>query len=375
MPDTEKNAAAHRKGAPVPLPFYLSMTANIYAQAVATSGLEGAKHLALAQETAARLQDMLDGIAAWKTHPHRRYAPDHPILWQRGSTSLRDFGKVGDLPVLIIPSLINGPEILDLSPDRSFLASFTDAGLRPIVLDWGYPGRDDRSLSLSCYVSDRLLPALNWTTSELGDTALLGYCLGGPLAIAAAQLAERKPTRIALIGAPWDFSAIEGIAQALTASVQADGGEATRRSLQEMGKSLGAVPPDLFQSLFALLAPMQAARKFRRFAKMDQACPKAETFVAVEDWLNSGPAVAAPAAEELLVDWYALNAPAHGAWQCGGKVIDPGLVDVPTLAIVGKRDHIAPPKAACPLAKALPNATCVEGRSWPCGHDRRGARP
>ena len=73
--------------------------------------------------------------------------------------------------------------------------------------------------------------------------------------------------------------------------------------IRGLTQAFGLVPDEVFQQLFALVDPIQAARKFRRFRAMDQDGEAARHFVALEDWLADGVAMAGPAAEDLLVGW------------------------------------------------------------------------
>ena len=51
------------------------------------------------------------------------------------------------------------------------------------------------------------------------------------------------------------------------------------------------VPVSLFQFLFTLVNPLQAALKFQKLARLDPDGPAARLFVALEDWLADGVAM------------------------------------------------------------------------------------
>ena len=55
------------------------------------------------------------------------------------------------------------------------------------------------------------------------------------------------------------------------------------------------MPVSIFQMLFALVNPMQAALKFQKLARLDPDGAAARHFVALEDWLADGVPMAAPA--------------------------------------------------------------------------------
>jgi polyhydroxyalkanoate synthase len=195
--------------------------------------------------------------------------------------------------------------------------------------------------------------------------ALLGYCMGGTL---AAGLAARRPedvAALATIGAPWDFSGGAGVAGGLRAAIRAGGARRLERQIEALGAAFGLVPVHLFQSLFALVNPMNAALKFQKLARLDPSGAAARTFVAIEDWLADGVPMAAPAARELLIDWQIRNATATGAWRFLGGPVDPRAIRSPTLAFCGARDTIATSETARALPAAIPGARLL---APPTGH-------
>src|SRR5690606_15015154 len=117
----------------------------------------------------------------------------------------------------------------------------------------------------------------------------------------------------------------------LRAMFRAEGPARAERLLAGMGEAFGLVPVSLFQLLFALINPMQAAVKFQKLARLDPAGEAALLFVALEDWLADGVPMPAPAARDLLVGWQIENTPARGAWRFLGGPVDPARIRVPAL--------------------------------------------
>ena len=61
---------------------------------------------------------------------------------------------------MFVPSLVNRAYVLDLAPGRSMLRWLAERGIRPVLLDWGWPGAAERSFTLTDYVAGRLERAL-----------------------------------------------------------------------------------------------------------------------------------------------------------------------------------------------------------------------
>jgi polyhydroxyalkanoate synthase len=295
------------------------------------------------------LEAFLCGLHAYWRHPNRRRMAEPPVVWQRGAARLLDYGPRDSFPALIVPSLINRAYILDLMPERSLVRYLSRCGIRPLLLDWGEPGPAELRLTLAGYVERHLCDALEHVrAAHAPRPALIGYCMGGVLALALASLRAEAIAGIGLLATPWDFH------RGGPAPAAFDG--LVARPAAALAGSLGGLPVDLIQTMFAGLEPQAVARKFARFAGLDPASPEAGTFVAIEDWLNDGVPLAAEVARECLIDWYVENRPARGLWQIGGRAVRPEALDMPALVAIPARDRIVPPASAGALADALPRA-------------------
>jgi polyhydroxyalkanoate synthase len=301
-------------------------------------------------ESARRHQALLDGIEAYRRHPYQRPLDRPPELWRQGSTSVLDYrSAAGGAPVLVIPSLVNRAYILDLTARRSLMRSLARRGLAPFLVDWDWPGTAEMDFSLSDYITGPLSGALEAVAAATGrPAALVGYCMGGDLALALAQHRPEQAAALALLATPWDFHAgRDGQAGLIRALMQ---------PLGMMIDSAGQLPVDLLQAMFASLDPSLTAKKFAAFARLARRSARARDFVALEDWANDGVPLAARVAQECLFQWYGENSPAQGRWQVAGRPVLPAGLRLPALALIPERDRIVPPDSALPLAAAIPGA-------------------
>ncbi len=305
---------------------------------------------AVATEAGRRLAAFLDGLTAYRRHIYRRVESDAPVIWHEGTTRLLDYSAGGNgVPLLVIPSLINRGYILDLEPERSFLRFLAGEGFRPYLVDWAEPGKAERDFSLDDYITGRLSRALDIVTRHAkAKPVAIGYCMGGLLALGLAQHRQGDLAGLALLATPWDFHA-ERVEQARLIG-------AMTPQFEPLFHLLGELPVDVIQALFAALDPSLALRKFLSFAALDPASVKARQFVALEDWLNDGVALAAPVARETLGDWYGANATMRGTWKLAGRPVRPAALRLPTIAVIPDQDRIVPPASALALANAIP--TC-----------------
>lgn len=311
-------------------------------------------------EARSRLNAFSEGVNRYRHHPRARRPPEPTVFWRDGATRVLDYG-LGDQnapPVLVVPSLINRGYILDLTEQRSLVRHLAADGLRPFLVDWGMPGRQERDFNLTSYICWRLEPVADEIFDATGQApALLGYCMGGLLTLA---LALRRPDRAAalvFLATPWDFHA---------------GPAAPIRMLEAMAPGLiavidrmGSLPADVLQAMFFSLDPYSTVDKFRRFSVLDGDSAMARKFIALEDWLNDGVPLAGPVAKECLMDWYVNNTPAKGAWRIDGEAVLPEKIKAPSLVVVPGNDHIVPPGSAAALATAIPGA---ERKNLAAGH-------
>ncbi len=304
---------------------------------------------ALDRESRRRMAAFADGVAAYRRHPNRRRRAEPPRVWSEGSSRLLDYGGGDGAPLLLVPSLVNRAAILDLSQKRSLAAALAGKGFRPFLMDWGEPLAKERDLTLGDYVAGRLESALEAAVDLAGRPAgVVGYCMGGLLAVALAQRQPERVAALALMATPWDFHAAGGARPRLL--------EAMAPGIVQLLDTLGFLPVDVLQAMFAGLDPFSTAAKFRRFAAMEANSERARRFVALEDWVNDGVPLAGPVARECLLGWYVDNTPQRLAWHIRDRAVLPAEVEAPSLVIIPGADRIVPPASAAALADALAGA-------------------
>ena len=279
---------------------------------------------------AALAADALVGLRAYQRAPHSERAQPKPEVARVLGASLRDHGGKGP-PLVLVPSLINPPRILDLDEEVSLAAAIARLGRRTFLLDWG-KSASRAGLTVREHVEMLLLPLLR---SIDRPAALVGYCLGGTMAIAAANLIRTE--RVATLAAPWNFARYS---------------ESSSRALSDMwqraepaAKALGALPMEVLQAAFWSLDPERTVRKFAQFGALDQGSAEARRFVELEEWANEGEPLPYPAATELVEDLFGLDLPGSGKWMIGGEPMSDRL-SVPSLHLTSERDLIAPPQTA-----------------------------
>jgi polyhydroxyalkanoate synthase len=191
-------------------------------------------------------------------------------------------------------------------------------------------------LDIAQHVSGLLLPLLE----QLGEPAhLVGYCLGGTMALGAAMRARIRS--LTLIAAPWHFAGFGQARDEITALWEA---------AKPSSHTLGLVPMEVLQTGFWRLDPGRTVSKYEAFGRLDPASEEARAFVALEDWANGGAPLTYAAGRELFEDMIGADMTGRGEWRVDGEVVDPKSLRVPTLEFVSLRDRIVP----APTSARLP---------------------
>lgn len=303
----------------------------------------------------------LAGLDAYAAAPRTARPAPPPEIARIGECCLRDHGGTGR-PLVLVPSLINPPHILDLDADTSLAAALTGHA-HVLLLDWG-PASARADRSIAGHIEEILVPLIE----QLGEPpALLGYCLGGTMAIAAAGLTPVD--RLVTLAAPWRFSAYPAASRTALANIWT--------STRGPSAGFGALPMEVLQAAFWALDPARTVAKFAAFADLDPAknphnADEARRFVMLEDWANEGEPLPLPAAREMVEDLFGADLPGHGRWQVGGGTAVPG----PGLHLLAAHDHIVPAATAAPGdSVAIPSGHVgmIVGRARHILHQRLAA--
>ncbi|CAN5157833.1 hypothetical protein BH10PSE13_BH10PSE13_09840 [soil metagenome] len=239
-----------------------------------------------------------------------------------------------------MPSLINSPDVLDISPDNSLLRYLTAQGHDIYQIDWGSPGQADSQQDIGGYATQLLLPLV---ARMPRPPILVGYCLGGTIAIAAASLIPC--TALATIAAPWFFNAYPETFRNEThgAWMQAE----------PVCRNLGVMPMEVLQAGFWSLDPRRTISKYADLADLPEGDPRFASFLLLEDWVNEGAPMTLAAGHDLIENFYGADMPGKGQWIVDGRRIDPAALPFPTLAISSSTDLIVPHEARPPATQCI----------------------
>jgi polyhydroxyalkanoate synthase len=302
----------------------------------------------------AAVERMIRGIKKYQAHDYRRKVTPLKKLHSEGTSTLSFCPAKGEKAgaVLLTPSMINGSEILDLLPRRSFTRWLAKQGFDVYLLDWGKPVEDPGLQSLDD-VLERLAHMAQFISGHTKNPVnAIGYCMGGTLLLGAAAKHPALFSKLVLLSAPWDFHAGDP-----RMKIQVATGTPIALQLLE-AKSL--LPVDWIQNVFARVNPALALHKFSSFLDMADGSTEEKNFIAVEDWLNGGQDMSSGVARSCILDWYGRNKPERGEW-----VDLAPLQSHPVLVVAANKDILVPPESAIAAAQQLLSSKIIQPK---CGH-------
>ena len=123
------------------------------------------------------------------------------VIHRRGTLELHHYrplaGEIYRVPVVLVMSLVSRSYIFDLAPGQSFIEFMLKQGYDVYSIDWGVPRPEDRRLRLEDYCLDFIPDCVQRIARDSGeqDVSMIGYCMGGMLALIYAALHGDGPLK------------------------------------------------------------------------------------------------------------------------------------------------------------------------------------
>jgi polyhydroxyalkanoate synthase len=263
-------------------------------------------------------------------------------------------------PLLVVYALINRETMLDLQPGRSVVRNFLDAGIDLYMIDWGYPTRKDRFLTIDDHVNGYMDNAVDFirTRHQIEKINLMGVCMGGAFSLMYSSLHPEKIRNLITTVTPSNFDTDQGLLHVWMKAVDVD----------PMVDAFGNMPGDLLNALFLMLNPARLMiDKYVGFIENMDDKTFVENFVRMEKWIFDSPDVPGETFRQFIKDCYQKNLLIQSKLELGGQRVDLENVRMPLLNIYAKYDHLVPPEA-CELLTRRVGSKDVEDVVLDTGH-------
>ena len=270
------------------------------------------------------------------------------------------------IPVLICYALVNRPYMADLQENRSLIRNLLQLGLDVYLIDWGYPGREDRWLTLDDYINGYIDDCVNVLRERhnLDQINLLGICQGGTFSLCYTALHPEKIKNLITMVTPVDFQVEEGL---LNMWVGCTVGPQSM-DVDLMVDALGNISGDFMNFGYLLLKPFQLGlQKYLALANILDDEDKVMNFMRMEKWIFDSPDQAGEAWRQFMKDFYQDNKLIKGEVEIGDKRIDLSNIHMPVLNLYAEQDHLVPPRSSLALKQYI-DSDDYSVRSFPTGH-------
>lgn len=255
-------------------------------------------------------------------------------------------GRTLDTPILLVPSLINRHYVLDLAPGRSFVEYLVHRGHDVFIIDWGKPEDEDRYLTFDD-ITDRYLGRALLKVNECapgGRSHVLGYCLGGTLAVIHAAAHPDRFASLLALAAPVVFN-VDGILNHWMRLETFD--------VNALVDGTGNVPWPLMQLAFHMIRPTLNLSKAVHMLDRAWDDEFLDGFLALESWGNDNVSFPGEAYRTYIEDLYRDDKLIRGELSLGGRPAKLSNIDCPTLVVTFEHDNIVPGPSASPLVEKI----------------------
>ncbi len=285
--------------------------------------------------------------------PQRRvykYLADHPTTKQ---------------PVLLVPPLAVPTSCFDLRHGCSLVEHLLSRGYPVYLVEYGEIKFGDRELGLEHWLDEVIPNAIDAVLEDAGEPelSLVGWCLGGIMALLADADNELPVSRIAVVATPFDFSEI-----GLFGPIRFVAGLTGGRIVTSIYRSIGGAPAPLVKLGFrASSLDKYLTRPYAIATNLENRETLAQ-MEAVEHFTSNMEAYPGRTFGQLYHLVFRGNELAEGFLDLGERSIDLENVEVPVLVVAGDADRLAPKAAVHHLRDLLTGSPEVELRTAPGGH-------
>jgi polyhydroxyalkanoate synthase len=287
------------------------------------------------------------------------------IVWQRDKAQLWRYRRKTPAsyaqPLVFVTSLVSRSYILDLLPGSSSVEFLRDQGFDVFMVDWGIPDELDAGNSFETYVDEYLPRAIDAVLRETGagGVTLVGYCLGGVLALLYAAGHDAPVRNLVLLATPMDMSAMGPMVAALLEG---------RMDPDQLIDETGNVPADVLYSGFFMMAPTSVVAQNATLLQNLWNDEFVKGFQAVAQWTRDQVPFPGAAFRQVVHDLIRRNALMQGRWRLGGREIDFTATDAAVLNVMAGSDRVVPRAASQPVADLVARPERREELVVPGGH-------
>ena len=258
-------------------------------------------------------------------------------------------------------SLVTKPYVFDLRPGSSLAEDLLDTGHDVFLLDWGTPEPVDAYNGIERYTDEYLPRAVEATAqfAQASEVTLIGYCLGGLLALLSIAGNPDMPVHnLVSLATPVKLRNLSPMTAMLAAG---------RIDVDDLLDETGNVPASVVRESLRVVQPTAPLTTYSNLWQSLADDDSLSAHNALIGWSNDHIPFPGMAFRQLATDYIRGGAPLDGTAPVGERTIRLSDVRCPVLSVVGTRDVLVPAEASEPLAGLLSNVR-VDTLTLPAGH-------
>lgn len=264
------------------------------------------------------------------------YTEDKVVLYRFNDPEIKTKKRI---PVLVVYALVNRPYMTDIQKNRSTVRGMMEAGLDVYLIDWGYPDRADRYLTMDDYINGYIDRCVNHIRKEhdIDAVNILGICQGGTFSLCYASMHPEKVANLVTMVTPVDFQTKDNMLSKWVQNLDVD----------MLVDTLGNVPGELLNWTFLTLKPYRLiGQKYVDMIDVLDNEDNLKNFMRMEKWIFDSPDQAGETYRQFIKDFYQENKLIKGEVEIGGEKINLKNLKMPVLNIFAEQDHLVPPDAS-----------------------------
>lgn len=273
-----------------------------------------------------------------------QWCTDATAVLTVGQTKLLHFGG-GGRPVLLIPSLINKPHIFDFH-SQSLIKYLTQRNM-VFLIDWGEINAScaEANYGMAEYIAT-IQSCFDYINTTFSQPSILGYCMGGLMALLFASLKQDITLSVTTLGMPFDFH-------------QGDFIISSPQKIKELTEYLTVIPGHLINLMFTLPNFHNVIGKYIKFIDTESS----KEFIETETWVNDSINMSKPLFMECIENLLYNNS-LHKSGVLRSKSITFDLMN--SLAhhhihcLVARHDKVVSLNASKAILKTIPSVQITE---------------
>lgn len=285
------------------------------------------------------------------------------LVWQSDKVKMYHYDRATPAkcktPVLVSFAIMNRHDVLDLQPDRSLMKKLLEEGLDIYIMDWGYPTKQDRYLTMEDYILGYMNDAVDFVRNAHGVEKIhkMGICQAGTFSTIYASIFPEKLKSLTTYVAPYDFSDNDNMLYKWTKYIDVD----------TMVDAYGVIPADMLNMAFSMLKPSMDVSKYLGVMDSLDDKEKLMNFLRMEHWKGDCPDLAGEMFRKYIKDLFRDNKLVKGEFELGDYKVDLKNLTIPFLNIYATDDNIIPNESTIAINKYI-GSKDKELYAFPGGH-------